>query len=78
MTGSAEVIELNIKVAAKKTITFLVDVLGLIGALALALATCFGLPADGFAGLFLLYRLPIIAYLGINIFSLLLVSATTS
>ena len=64
---------MNIKEAAKKTITFLVDVLGLIGALALALSTHFGLPADGFAGLFLQYRLLIIAYLGINIFALLLV-----
>ena len=73
MTGSSEAIELNIKEAAKKTITFLVDVLGLIGALALALSTHFGLPADGFAGLFLQYRLLIIAYLGINIFALLLV-----
>jgi len=64
---------LNIKVAAKKTITFLVDVLGLIGALTLAFSAHFGLPADGFAGLFLQNRLLIIAYLGINIFTLLLI-----
>ena len=64
---------MNIKEATKKTITFLVDVLGLIWALALALSTHYGMPADGFAGLFMQYRLPIIAYLGINIFTLLLV-----